>query len=185
MKTNSTPCLRNTWKSPKRTNDEAPGRSSARKGFACLCSRWLFIRLSAGQIPRSVRRISLIYRCMQSGAHRPRMGMRAYLPLICAHSQSDAQPDSMGNARLAYGQGFLFPGKPRAARIAFPRPAPRVISAAGQIPSAQCARSPRRSFHSPSDRKAGLHPSPMPPLCNDFTPSQSTILRIGGIIMQL
>lgn len=124
MKTNSTPCLRNTWKSPKRTNDEAPGRSSARKGFACLCSRWLFIRLSAGQIPRSVRRISLIYRCMQSGAHRPRMGMRAYLPLICAHSQSDAQPDSMGNARLAYGQGFLFPGKPRAARIAFPRPAP-------------------------------------------------------------
>lgn len=90
MKTNSTPCLRNTWKSPKRTNDEAPGRSSARKGFACLCSLWLFIRLSAGQIPRSVRRISLIYRCMQSGAHRPRMGMRAYLPLICAHSQSDA-----------------------------------------------------------------------------------------------
>ena len=124
MKPSSTPCLRNTWKSPKRTNDEAPGRSSARKGFARLCSRWLFIRLSAGQIPRSVRRISLICRCMQSGAHRPRMGMRAYLPLICAHSQSDAQPDSMGNARLAYGQGFLFPGKPRAARIAFPRPAP-------------------------------------------------------------
>ena len=66
------------------------GTNSARKGFACLCSLWLFIRLSAGQIAGSVRRISLICRCMQSGARRPRMGMRAHLPLICAHGQSDA-----------------------------------------------------------------------------------------------
>ena len=181
--------MRNTWKSPKRTNDEAPGTSSARKGFARLCSRWLFIRLSAGQIPRSVRRISLICRCMQSGARRPPNG-HARSSAIDLRPRAERRagkraPDSMGNARLAYGQGFLFPGKPRAARIAFPRSAPRVISAAGQIPSAQRARSPRRSFNSPSYRKAGLHPSPMPPLHNDFTPSQSTIRRIGGIIMQL
>ena len=184
MKPNSRPCLRNTWKSPKRTNDEAPGTSSARKGFARLCSRWFFVGLSAGQIAGSVRR-SLIYRCGQSGTRRPRMGVRAHPPLICAHSQSGAQPDSMGNARLALRPRFSFPGKTSRGTHRISPPSPTRHQCRRPNSKRQCARSPRRSFNSPSDRKAGLYPSPMPPLRNDFTPSQSTIRCIGGIIMQM
>ena len=189
MKPNSTPCLRNTWKSPKRTNDEVPRDEQRAKGLRLLVLlmvfRWPERRTDPAICPahfidlqmHAERRPQAPNGHARSSAIdlRPRAERRA----------GKRAPDSMGNARLACGQGFLFPGKPRAARIAFPRSAPRVISAAGQIPSAQRARSPRRSFNSPSDRKAGLHPSPMPPLCNDFTPSQSTIRRVGGIIMQM
>lgn len=165
------------------------GTNSARKGFACLCSLWLFIRLSAGQIPRSVRRISLICRCMQSGARRPRMGMRAHLPLICAHGQSDAPksaPPIQWETRVSPTAKVFF-SRENLARHASHFP---VQPHASSVPPAkfQARNAPVRRGD-PSIRlltgKRGSHPSPMPPLCNDFTPSQSTIRRIGGIIMQL
>lgn len=165
------------------------GTNSARKGFARLCSLWLFIRLSAGQIPRSVRRISLICRCMQSGARRPRMGMRAHLPLICAHGQSDAPksaPPIQWETRVSPTAKVFF-SRENLARHASHFP---VQPHASSVPPAkfQARNAPvRRGDPSirPLTGRQDCTPPPMPPLCNDFTPSQSTIRRVGGIIMQM
>lgn len=128
MKPNSTPCLRNTWKSPKQTNDEVPRDEQRAKGLRLLVLPMAFHsperRTDPAICPAHFIDLQMhAERRPQAPNGHARSSAIDLRPWAERRAEKRA-PDSMGNARLAYGQGFLFPGKPRAARIAFPRPAP-------------------------------------------------------------
>ncbi len=102
MKPNSTPCLRNTWKSPKRTNDEVPRDEQRAKGLRLLVLLMVF-RWPERRTDRGICPAHFIDLQMHAGRRPPTPNGHARSSAIDLRPRAERRagkraPDSMGNA---------------------------------------------------------------------------------------
>ena len=189
MKPNSTPCLRNTWKSPKRTNDEVPRDEQRAKGLRPLVLPMAFHSPERRTDP-AICPAHFIDLQMHAERRPPTPNGHARSSAIdlrpWAERRAESAPPIQWETRVSPTAKVFF-SRENLARHASHFP---VQPHASSVPPAkfQARNAPvRRGDPSirPLTGRQDCTPPPMPPLCNDFTPSQSTIRRVGGIIMQM